>query len=86
MENKEEMIAQLNDEELETVEGGACPTERPIPGYKWYQIKKGDNLTRIARNFHTTIKDLMLINKGNKGIKDENHIYAGYWIQVPGQY
>ena len=45
-----------------------------------YTIKKGDTLSRIAKEFDTTVKDLARINK----IKNVNRINAGGTIIVPG--
>lgn len=46
---------------------------------KEYVIKPGDNLTKIAKRYGTTVKDLVQINK----IKNKNKIYAGESLRVP---
>ena len=46
---------------------------------KEYVIKPGDNLTKIAKRYNTTVKDLVQINK----IENKNRIYAGESLRVP---
>lgn len=47
--------------------------------YITYTIKKGDNLTKIAKKYNTTIKKLAELNN----IKDVNKIYAGDTLKIP---
>lgn len=44
-----------------------------------YKIKRGDTLSAIAKNFSTTIKQIM---EDNPFIKDPNKIYAGDVIKI----
>jgi LysM repeat protein len=44
-----------------------------------YKIKKGDNLSSLAKRFNTTVEALAQAN----GIKDVNRIYAGKTLTVP---
>ena len=46
-----------------------------------YKIKKGDNLSSLAKRFGTTVEALAQAN----GIKDVNRIYAGKTLTVPEQ-
>jgi LysM repeat protein len=65
---------------LDKLEGGKQqPTPSPASGGS-YVIKPGDNLTKIAKTFNTTINDLM---KMNPQIKDPNKIFAGAKMTVP---
>jgi len=50
------------------------------PFAKDYKIKKGDNLTKIAKANGTTVQELLKINPK---IKNPNLIYAGETIKVP---
>ena len=50
------------------------------PLAKDYKIKKGDNLTKIAKENKTTVAELL---KENPKIKNPNLIYAGETIKVP---
>ena len=50
------------------------------PLAKDYKIKKGDNLTKIAKENNTTVAELL---KENPKIKNPNLIYAGETIKVP---
>lgn len=45
-----------------------------------YKIKKGDNLTKIAKANGTTIQELL---KANPNIKNPNLIYAGQTLKIP---
>ena len=83
MENTEKIINIITDDELENVNGGSMPKEDPGKGYKWYQIQPGDNLSRIGSIYHIGVDKLMAINQDRRGIKDRNHIIAGFWIRVP---
>lgn len=78
MENKE-----LNLNEMEEVVGGKggyakCPP--PKSGFDVYQIKKGENLTKIGRRYGVSANYLKSINPS---ITNVNDITAGYWIYVP---
>lgn len=68
------------------------PTPTPIPDtnneqgataeqqYETYTIKRGDTLSRIARNYGTTVDKLM---EANPYITNKNRIYAGKTLQIP---
>jgi LysM repeat protein len=58
----------------------ATPAAEPQP--QSYNIAKGDNLTKIAKKFNTTVNALM---KANPQIKDPNKIFAGAKLNLPGQ-
>lgn len=45
----------------------------------YYQVKKGDNLTKIAKKYNTTINKIMRLNPS---IKNANVIYTGQTIRV----
>jgi LysM repeat protein len=45
-----------------------------------YKVKKGDTLGGIAKQFDTTVADLM---KANPGVKDKNVIHVGQVLDVP---
>jgi hypothetical protein len=45
-----------------------------------YVIKKGDNLTKIAKANNTTVQELL---KANPNIKNPNLIYAGEKLKIP---
>lgn len=53
--------------------------DKPIEKPKFYTVKKGDTLSRIAMRFNTTVDELM---KLNPQIKDPNLIYVGQRIRV----
>lgn len=45
----------------------------------YYTIKAGDTLSKIAKNYKTTVSAIVEANK----IKDKNKIYAGQTIKIP---
>jgi spore germination protein YaaH len=47
--------------------------------FKTYTIVRGDNLTKIAKAFDTTVDELVKLNN----IKDPNLIYAGAELKIP---
>ena len=51
---------------------------KPKTSKVYYKIKKGDNLTKIAKAYGTTVNKLKTLN----GIKNANLIYAGQTIRV----
>ncbi len=79
MDNKE-----LNLNEMEEISGGAAGSSTPLPpkeGCACYKILGGENLTRIAAKFNTTVDYLMYINKDI--ITNKNFIRAGFYMYVP---
>ena len=65
----------ISNEELEEVAGG-----KSAQRYVQYVVVKGDNLTRIAKKFKTTIAAIM---KKNPIITDKNLIRVGWVLTVP---
>lgn len=55
-----------------------CNPKNPSTTVKFYKIQKGDNLTKIAEEFNTTITQLMSWNN----IKNKHLIYAGQKIRI----
>ena len=48
--------------------------------YETYTIKRGDTLSKIARNYGTTVDKIM---SANPYITNKNRIYAGKTLQIP---
>ena len=44
----------------------------------WYRVKSGDNLTKIARNYGTTVSQICLLNK----ISAYRKLYVGMKLRV----
>ena len=67
--------------------GGSTPTPTPTPTsgptptptYSTYTVRKGDNLTKIARMFGTTVNAIVQLN----GISNPNLIYPGQVLKIP---
>ena len=69
---------ELSLEELEKIDGGyKKPAEKP--GFIIYQIVKGDNLSKIAKKFKTTVANILA---WNPKIKNKNLIYAGDYLYI----
>lgn len=54
------------------------PTKPTEPTKVYYTVKKGDNLTKIAKQYKTTVAQLVKWN----GIKNPNLIYVGQKLRV----
>jgi photosystem II stability/assembly factor-like uncharacterized protein len=52
-----------------------------LTGRDPYKVKKGDNLSSIAKNNNTSVEEIM---KLNPSVKDQNKIYAGQSLNLPG--
>ena len=79
----ENNMKELNNIEMEAVNGGmgGSPTRLPdVEGYLVYKIQRGDKLGIIARTYNTTADYLKSINPT---IRNVNDITAGYYIYVP---
>jgi GH24 family phage-related lysozyme (muramidase) len=56
------------------------PVSKPKPTTQNYTVRSGENLTRIAKRFGTTVSTLV---KLNPAIKNPNLIYNGQVIKIP---
>ena len=58
---------------------GSAPAAKPsAPAAQYYTVVSGDNLTKIAKKYGTTVNQLVAWN----GIKDPNKIYPGQKFRV----
>ena len=75
-ENKEAM--ELSMDEMKDAAGGF---KRPVEkvGYIIYQVKKGDNLNRIAIAHHCTVRELL---QWNPSITNKNLIVVGQYLYI----
>ena len=69
---------ELSVEELEKI-GGGYKRHKEKEGFTQIQVKRGDNLNRIAIANKCTVADLL---KWNPQIKDRNMIYTGSWLYI----
>lgn len=67
------MNKQMLDSELENVTGGVASQE------KYYTVKEGDSLSKIADRFNTSVVMLILLNPK---IKNADLIYPGDVIRL----
>ncbi len=59
---------------------GTARAAPPIPpSALWYQVRWGDNLTRIAARYGTTAWLIAEVN----GLADPDFIYVGQWLRIP---
>ena len=76
-------MSELNLNQMEEVtggKGGSATPLTPTAKYDVYKIQSGDNLTRIATRYNTTVQYLFDINPT---ITNKNDITAGRWMYVP---
>lgn len=73
-------IAGVNQAELDALLADLGDVNIDDPFVEDYKIKKGDNLTKIAKANNTTVQALL---KANPNIKNPNLIYAGETIKIP---
>ncbi len=69
---------ELSLEELDQI-GGGYKKPAAKAGFIIYQIKKGENLTRIASAHQCSINDLL---RWNPKITNKNVIYAGDYLYI----
>lgn len=58
------------------------PTTESKRRFASYRVQTGDTLTKIAWSFSTSVDDIM---DANPTIKNENIIFAGQTIKIPGR-
>ena len=54
------------------------PEPSPAPEEVWYTVKKGDNLTKIAKKFGVTVDSIVKLNN----IENPNLIYPGQKLRI----
>ena len=53
----------------------------PVQNKNTYTVKKGDNLTNIAKNYNTTVSELVRLNN----IQNKNLIFVGQILNLPSK-
>lgn len=81
------LAAQSDNVDRQGLQQKFGPTKQPKsnidnPVITQYTIKKGDNLTKIAKANNTTVQELL---KANPNIKNPNLIYAGEKLNIPSK-
>lgn len=76
---------ELNPEQMNEVvggrnEGGYERRPREKAGCFIYKIRRGDNLTNIARDYDTTVRAIMRVNPE---LENQDFIVAGCYIYIP---
>lgn len=72
------MNAYETDEETEEVETEEDPIPQEVTTKVWYRVKPGDNLTKIAKNYNTTVAEICQLNK----ISSYKKLYVGLRLRV----
>lgn len=82
--NKEKVILTLgNVEDVDCVEDHLT-VEAPEPEADFYEVKKGDNLSKIAKQFYGNPNKYPVIFEANKPmLKDPDLIYPGQMLRIP---
>ena len=57
------------------------PNDTHALGSTFYMVGRGDNLTYIARRYHTTVADIVRLNQ----IRNPNLIFPGQILRIPNQ-
>lgn len=76
MEETKITAAEMNEEELTNVSGGAYVGPCIV-----YTIQRGDTLSKIAARYGTTVNILVELNH----IANKNRIYAGHKLLIPAR-
>ena len=77
-------VSEINLNEMEQAAGGRGGSVKELArkeGYLVYQIASGENLTKIAKWYNTSVDAIMAANTGI--IKNRNDITAGRYIYIP---
>lgn len=82
---REKVILVLgNVQGVATVEDHLRVKEPPKPEAKFYEVKSGDSLSKIAKEFYGDMKKYNAIFEANKPmLKDPNKIYPGQVLRIP---
>ena len=82
---REKVILVLgNVQGVATVEDHLTVKEPPKPEAKFYEVKSGDSLSKIAKEFYGDMMKYEAIFEANKPmLKDPNKIYPGQVLRIP---
>lgn len=82
--DKEKVILAVgNTEGIATVDD-RMTVAKPEPEAKFYEVKKGDSLSKIAKEFYGDAMKYPTIFEANKPmLKDPNLIYPGQMLRIP---
>ena len=69
----------LNSGGYDWVKTNTLIEDEVVPNQNTYTVKKGDNLTNIAKTYNTTVTELVRLNN----ITNKNLIYVGQILKLP---
>jgi LysM repeat protein len=83
--DREKIVLALgNVEGIATVEDNIVVAAEPEPEADFYEVKKGDSLSKIAKQFYGDAMKYPAIFEANKPmLKDPNLIYPGQMLRIP---
>jgi nucleoid-associated protein YgaU len=68
------------------VKGGASSTAPAAQAYQTYEVKSGDSLSKIAKNYYGNGNEWKRIFEANTDIlKDPNKIFPGQKLKIPAK-
>jgi nucleoid-associated protein YgaU len=80
-ENKDDDMPDFSD-----VKSGASSTAPGAETYQTYEVKSGDTLSKIAKNFYGSGNEWNRIFEANTDIlKDPNKIFPGQKLKIPAK-
>jgi nucleoid-associated protein YgaU len=82
--DKEKVILVLGNTEGIAKVDDRMTVAKPEPEAKFYEVKKGDSLSKIAKEFYGDAMKYPVIFDANKPmLKDPNLIYPGQMLRIP---
>lgn len=82
--DKEKVILVLGNTEGIAKVDDRMTVAQPEPEAKFYEVKKGDSLSKIAKEFYGDAMKYPVIFEANKPmLKDPNLIYPGQMLRIP---
>lgn len=82
--DKEKVILTLGNTEGIAAVDDRMTVAKPEPEAKFYEVKKGDSLSKIAKEFYGDAMKYPEIFEANKPmLKDPNLIYPGQMLRIP---
>jgi murein DD-endopeptidase MepM/ murein hydrolase activator NlpD len=72
------IVVDLEDEDEFDEEGEEADTPTNLTEKVWYRVRSGDNLTKIAKNYGTTVSAICQLNQ----ISAYKKLYVGYRLRV----
>jgi nucleoid-associated protein YgaU len=80
-------VAKVNDQLTVAAPAASPSAAKPQPQSKFYEVKSGDTLSKIAKQFYGDANRYSAIFEANKPmLKDPDEIYPGQTLRIPAQH